>query len=336
VQLPEAWAATVPDGARPGEMMQFDAPDGMRMQVAVPDDKKPGDRFQVMLARHPAAIQGQASLIVPEGAWPGRLLEFVAPDGTTMQVPVPDGKKPGDLFQVQLAPGASSCGEVMLTVPKGVQPGHLVHFDAPDGTRMQTMVPEGKVPGDSFEVRLGPLPSQVDVTVPEGAVGGEEVEFQAPDGTILKAVVPHGLASGQTFRVSVATREDFVLGQLYTAAGCGDLKAAKRWAADGAPVNGVVDMGFTPLFYAATNGRAAVTAWLLEQKADVTAQCVGRRTALHWAARNGHVEVVSMLLAAKAPLDVRDRSERTPLGVAMDKNQAEVVGLLKAAGAPAK
>jgi len=114
-----------------------------------------------------------------------------------------------------------------------------------------------------------------------------------------------------------------------------DLKAAKRWAADGASVNGVVDMGFTPLFFAATNGRGAVVAWLLEQRADATAQCVGRRTALHWASRNGHMEVVRMLIAAKAPLDVRDRSDRTPLGVAVDKNQAEVVALLKAAGASA-
>jgi hypothetical protein len=252
-----------------------------------------------------------------------------------MQVPTPEGRKPGDRFQVQLAPPAASCGEVVLTVPKGAHPGQLVHFDAPDGTRMQAMVPDGKAAGETFCVRLEPLPSQVDVTVPEGAVGGDEVEFQAPDGTLLKAVVPHGLAVGQTFMVSVASREDFVLGQLYTASGSGDLKAAKRWAADGASVNGVVDMGFTPLFFAATNGRSAVVAWLLEQRADVTAQCVGRRTALHWASRNGHMEVVQMLIAAKAPLDVRDRSDRTPLGVAVDKNQADVVALLKAAGASA-
>merc|ERR1719356_2281862 len=121
---PRTATVVVPPGLNPGELIKFDGPDGGQLEVAVPEGRAAGDRFQVQL---PEAL----AVTVPEGARPGEMMQFDAPDGTRMQVAVPEDRAPGDRFQVQLAlqaaaPPAASCGEVVLTVPKGAHPGQLV------------------------------------------------------------------------------------------------------------------------------------------------------------------------------------------------------------------
>mmetsp|Transcript_75070 Transcript_75070/g.212149 ORF Transcript_75070/g.212149 Transcript_75070/m.212149 type:complete len:197 (+) Transcript_75070:362-952(+) len=196
---------------------------------------------------------------------------------------------------------------------------------------MQAIVPEGKKPGDDFQVALGP--SQVTLEVPKDMSEGREIEFQVPGGATMKAVVPAGLRAGDTFTVSLLPRDHVPLSELCAAAGAGDLGAVKKRVEAGLSVNAVFDMGFTPIFYAATNGQLEVAQWLLEQRADVTVQNHDKRTPLHWGARNGHVEVVKLLLAAKAPLDLQDLSGRTPVTLAEDKGQTEIARLLRQAAA---
>jgi len=148
----------------------------------------------------------------------------------------------------------------------------------------------------------------------------------------LTTVVPENLKEGDKFTVSLASKEHFNLGQLCTASATDDLEAVKKWVANGVPVNGIYDQGFTPLIYAAMHGRLPIIKWLLEEKADIGALTRDNRTALHFACRNGHTESALFLYREKAPTNIKDVLGRTPIGTAIEKDQKETVEALKAAG----
>eukprot|EP00441_Pelagodinium_beii_P026151 CAMPEP_0197657106 /NCGR_PEP_ID=MMETSP1338-20131121/44424_1 /TAXON_ID=43686 ORGANISM="Pelagodinium beii, Strain RCC1491" /NCGR_SAMPLE_ID=MMETSP1338 /ASSEMBLY_ACC=CAM_ASM_000754 /LENGTH=393 /DNA_ID=CAMNT_0043233409 /DNA_START=38 /DNA_END=1219 /DNA_ORIENTATION=- len=326
----------VAEDSKPGQTVWFTAPNGQQVQTVVPEDKKPGDEFTVLL---PALPSSKAKLKVPEGAKPGERIVFEGPTGKNVEAVVPEGKAPGDEFYVELLPDAPVRSQqeprsYVLKVPEDKKTGEAVYFVAANGQQMRAIVPEGKQPGDSFEVHVSP--PQLSITVPDGKQEGEEVDFEGPGGVLMKAVIPKGKKAGEQFTVSLMRDPDLDTGlpALCTAAAHGDLEAAQKLVKESnVDVNGKFEHGFTPLFYAATSGEAEVAKWLLEQKADVSATNSSKRTALHWAARNGHGKVVELLLAAKAEINGEDGTGRSPLALALGYKHPEAAEMLRAAGA---
>jgi len=329
----------VADDVKPGQTVCFTTPYGQQMQAVVPEDKKPGDEFTVMV---PALQQRKVKLTVPEGVEAGGSIVFQGPFGYEMKTEIPEGKQPGDIFYVYVSPPPpqeQAPSSYTLTVPEGSKAGDEIFFQTTTGQQMRAIVPEGKGAGDTFQVHIGP--GQVDVTVPEGKSEGDEVEFQGPGGVLVKATIPKGKKPGDQFAVSLLKDPKLSMGlpALCTAAANGDLEAAKRLINEPeVDVNGTYENDFTPLFYAATSGQAEVAKWLLEVKANVNASNETKRMPLHWAARNGHDKVVEVLIEAKAELNGEDGTGRSPLALALGYDRSEAAEMLRKAGAkePAK
>eukprot|EP00928_Gymnodinium_smaydae_P031472 TRINITY_DN23085_c0_g1_i1.p1 TRINITY_DN23085_c0_g1~~TRINITY_DN23085_c0_g1_i1.p1 ORF type:complete len:453 (-),score=105.29 TRINITY_DN23085_c0_g1_i1:102-1286(-) len=346
VTLPGAVRLTVPEGCSAGDVVVFQAPGGgAKMQALVPEGKTAGDTFEVQLA---AAPPTHVSLTIPEGVEAGALIGFTTPGGERMKAVVPHGKKAGESFQVQLQPPRATTWKVL--VPEHRKPGDPVTFMGPNGQQVTVNVPQPKSEkedplkaGDTFAVNLPTVLPQgrmqsMTVVVPEGSKPGSSISFKGSDGNLIWAQVPPGLQEGEKFNVQFLVRdgpqtpEQAQLGQLCNAASGEDLEAVKRFLAEGVPVNGVYDLGFTALTYAAMNGRTEIVKYLLAEKADIAAKTHDVRTPLHFACRNGHTETAKELLAAEAPSDVKDVLGRTPLKTAEEKGQVETVEALKAMG----
>ncbi|CAL1128907.1 unnamed protein product [Cladocopium goreaui] len=156
------------------------------------------------------------------------------------------GKEPGDEFHVALPPPPQSGPACfLLTVPEDKKGGDELFFDA-NGQHMRAIIPEGRQPGDTFEVHLGP--SQLLVTVPEGRKAGEEIEIQGPGG-LMKAVVPKGIKASERFAVSLVNDPALHSGlpALCTACSHGDLEEAQKLvAASNLSVNGCWAAGRRP------------------------------------------------------------------------------------------
>lgn len=253
----------MPENGEPGQIVYFTSPSGQQLQTKVPEDKKPGEEFTVLIQMPQPSGPTQARVKVPEGVKPGEKIVFLGPHGYNLEAVVPEGKEPGDEFHVALPPPPQSGPACfLLTVPEDKKGGDELFFDA-NGQHMRAIIPEGRQPGDTFEVHLGP--SQLLVTVPEGRKAGEEIEIQGPGG-LMKAVVPKGIKAGERFAVSLVNDPALHSGlpALCTACSHGDLEEAQKLvAASNLSVNGTFDQGFTPLFYAATSGAFEVAKWLV-------------------------------------------------------------------------
>lgn len=110
----------------------------------------------------------------------------------------------------------------------------------------------------------------------------------------------------------------------------GHLGIARLLIAKGAQV---VQGGWTPLHYAAFEGRAEVLKFLLEKGADKDAIAPNGYSALMLAARGGHLEAVRTLLYQDPDLTIRSPKGETALGIARERKNAEVGDLLRRAGA---
>ncbi len=113
----------------------------------------------------------------------------------------------------------------------------------------------------------------------------------------------------------------------------GHLPAVQRLVAAGAPLEAA--NGWTPLTYAAFEGRAAVARYLLDQGADVDAPAPNGHSALMLAARNGHLEVVQALLADGADTEIRTADGQTALELALSTGNTEIAQLIRNARAEA-
>merc|ERR1712045_1013493 len=85
-----------------------------------------------------------------------------------------------------------------IEVPPGLKAGAPMTFEKPDGTRIGITMPQGKKPGDFFEVS----PPALMVLVPEEVKAGETVVFCMPApplGQWFKAQVPESLQLGKYF-----------------------------------------------------------------------------------------------------------------------------------------
>lgn len=137
------------------------------------------------------AIPPQVFVVtVPEGHVDGEEIWIQGPHGP-MSVQANPGTKPGEEFTVRLGPAP----EMEVEVPKDAQPGEKVWFTGPHGEQVCTEVPEGKKPGDMFEV----CPATMSVRVPDGAEPGSYVQFKTLDDRVLATKVPEGCTPGQYF-----------------------------------------------------------------------------------------------------------------------------------------
>jgi ankyrin repeat protein len=86
--------------------------------------------------------------------------------------------------------------------------------------------------------------------------------------------------------------------------------------------------GWTPLHYAASEGRKDAAELLLANKADVDAKSNGGWTPLHWAASMGQRDVAVLLLANNADVNAKDSDSETPLHKAANWGHKDVAKLL--------
>jgi len=96
----------------------------------------------------------------------------------------------------------------------------------------------------------------------------------------------------------------------------------------GASVAATDGNGYTPLHFAAQNGRKDVVALLLDKGASVAATDRNGCTPLHFAAQNGHKDVVALLLDSGASLALTDIYGRTAFHEAAWHGHRDVVELI--------
>ena len=106
------------------------------------------------------------------------------------------------------------------------------------------------------------------------------------------------------------------------------LEIGKRLLDRGANVNACDDEDWTPLHFAAHNGRLEFARMLLEHGAAINAPDDKGRTPLHRASKNCHVEVVLLLLKYGADLNACDDYGRTPSALASNYGRGNIVDLL--------
>jgi uncharacterized protein len=122
---------------------------------------------------------------------------------------------------------------------------------------------------------------------------------------------------------------------LHWAAYLDNLPLTQMLLSAGARVSAVTRLGsITPLFFACSNGSAAVADALLRAGADVNATKDAGTTPLMVAASSGSAELVRLLLAHGADVNIREAVHgQTALMFAAASNRPEVVQLLVAHGA---
>ena len=90
---------------------------------------------------------------------------------------------------------------------------------------------------------------------------------------------------------------------------------------------------YTPLIWAARDGRKRLVEELVEKGARVEDRTSGGYTALHKACVEGHHEVVEVLLQSGAEVDCKDVHGNTPLHIACYQGHLHTVTLLLRWGA---
>jgi ankyrin repeat protein len=131
-------------------------------------------------------------------------------------------------------------------------------------------------------------------------------------------------------RARVRARNRYGDTALMTAALKGHLVIARLLVTAGAEIN---HSGWTPLIYAAFEGREETLKYLLEHGAEVNALAPNGSTALMVAARNGHIQTVKLLLEADADTDVKTSDGATALKWAREGLHPEIAELLRTTGA---
>lgn len=274
---------TVPEGATPGQLIQFRAEDGRMMQVPVPEGAEPGSEFKVQLSA--LGQQGQVvSLKVPETWKHGELVHFTAPNGTTMRVAVPEDKGAGDEFQVMLPPPPA---QLKLTVPEGSQAGQEIIFMSPEGAKMRTKVPEGVNPGDSFTVMLRSPAPQGAATEVDQRLGHLCSAVSAGDVEAVQKLLDAG--------VNVNGVYDAGFTPIFYSATEGRPEVTKLLLEKKANAAAANFEQRTPLHWAARNGHLEVMRCLLAAKAPVDGKDKTGRTPLDLAQQKGHAEAVKLM-----------------------------------------
>ena len=124
-------------------------------------------------------------------------------------------------------------------------------------------------------------------------------------------------------------------GTIHKACENGNIKAVKRFLADGTNVNVKNDDGLTPLMEAAGWGEKEIAELLIAEGADVNAQCDGI-SPLHSSVWRGDKEITELLIAKGANVNSLNEDKGTPLDLLSSKElegvTAEIAILLRKHG----
>jgi ankyrin repeat protein len=93
------------------------------------------------------------------------------------------------------------------------------------------------------------------------------------------------------------------------------------------------NFGYTPFFYAVTEGHLPLVIALFEAGADIHAVDKWHETPLHKAAARGQVDVAGFLIERGANVNALDKNGRGPLIMASGEGHVEIVQLLLTSGA---
>lgn len=130
--------------------------------------------------------------VAPQDCVAGQPVCLLGPHGDPITVPLPEGAVAGRPCSVYLGPKSS----FQVVVPEGALPGTSVMFYAgEDNDLLNTIVPPGKMPGDTMEI----IPPVVLIQVPRGCKGGDEVVYTTPQGTPALVQIPEGYSGGHYF-----------------------------------------------------------------------------------------------------------------------------------------
>jgi len=189
----------VEEGQKPGDKFKIPTPWGKDVEIEIPADKAPGDKYIVEVALPPGIVPHQLFdaagrarsegsrarltglggrivtkvIEVPEGLTVGDKFPLTTPWGLVIEVEVPEGAGPGDKFTFRThAPetylGDNGNGGNGNSQPRMVE----VEVNVPLG------VEEGKE-GESFVATL-PWGQDVNVMVPEGGKVGDKFKIEVP------------------------------------------------------------------------------------------------------------------------------------------------------------
>jgi len=260
---------------------------GTMLQAPVPEGKFPGDEFAVFVPDPKFLVKME----VPQGRKEGDQVEFQLEDGRRIPIAIPPGKKAGDQFEA-FVPPMPAPPTIELTVPDGCKAGDMVQFQDPNGQTMQVQVPEGKAPGQTFQVVL------TQPQLPPDAVNPLMQELcaaaQSGDVEACKESVRKGANINDTFSVGFTP--------LFYAATYGKLDVAKFLIDHGAKVDVANKEGRTALHWAARNGHVQVAELLMDRGAPLGTRDGGNRTPLGVATDKQQHTMVKLLQSRGAPM----------------------------------
>lgn len=135
-----------------GQPVCVQGPHGPIM-VPLPADVKPGQQCSFRIGPQPNSDPGY-EVTVPDGASSGEAVQFQGAGGESLNAVVPEGKKPGEKFHVNVP-------TVMVRVPPGAREGSELMFQTPGEQQNRfTKVPSGFTVGNYFPVLLQKLPKE--------------------------------------------------------------------------------------------------------------------------------------------------------------------------------
>ena len=140
---------------------------------------------------------------------------------------------------------------------------------------------------------------------------------------INRSFLMSGVINQNKANAEILDNSVFVLTKLLTRSGV-DPKEAKASAKYYA---------YTPLIWAARDGRKRLVEVLVEKGARVEDRTSGGYTALHKACIEGHHEVCEVLLQSEAEVDCKDKHGNTPLHIACYQGHVDTVTMLLRWGA---